>query len=102
MMWFKSLRGLLGLEKDQNCLCMIVSEQEGAEIWIGDKKTAFTTPRLVAIPLNSEVKITLKLTGHQDHSAFVRSSHNLSYFHCKLERIPLRLIRNENTANIAL
>lgn len=102
MAWFKDLRELLGIQKDEKCLCMVVSEQEGAEIWISDKKTSFVTPKLVALPKNSEIKITLKMTGHRDHSALVRSTHNLTYYHCKLERIPLKVIRNENYQSAAL
>lgn len=78
------------------CLCMVITEQEGAEIWINDKKTPFLTPKAVALPKGPESKITLKLIGHKDHTAHVRSSHTLTYYHCKLERIPLRLVSNEN------
>lgn len=101
MLWFKTLREMLTnssitvFHKNESNLCMIVSEQEGAEIWIDDKKTAYTTPRLIVIPKNSEIKITLKLIGHKDKSASVRSGNNLSYYYCNLERIPLRLIHNE-------
>lgn len=102
MAWFKNLRELLGLQKDEKCLCMVVSEQEGAEIWIDDKKTNFITPKLVALPKNTQVKITVKLIGHRDHTAYVRSGHNLTYYHCHLERIPLKLIRNESSATAAL
>lgn len=84
------------------CLCMVVSEQEGAEIWIDGKKTNYLTPKLVALPKGAEVKITVKLIGHKDHTAFVRSSHNLTYYHCNLERIPLRLIHNEVYKSAAL
>lgn len=95
MLWFRTLRELV-FHKNEPGLCMIVSEQEGAEIWIDDKKTTYTTPKLVAIPKNSDIKITIKLVGHKDHSSSVRSAHNLSYYYCNLERIPLRLIHNEN------
>ncbi|MEK2646034.1 hypothetical protein [Bdellovibrio sp. BCCA] len=95
MAWFKNLRELLGLQKNSTmCLCMVVSEQEGAEIWLNDRKTNFVTPKAVAIPKGPETKITLKLVGHKDHIAYVKSAHTLTYYHCKLERIPLRLIRN--------
>lgn len=95
MAWFKTLREFIGLNSNSMCLCMIVSEQEGAEIWIDDKKTSLCTPKVVAVPRNTEVKITLKLTGHSDHTAYVKSGHHLSYYHCKLQRIPLKLIRND-------
>lgn len=98
MAWFGNLRELLGINNNEKCLCMVVTEQEGAEIWIEGKKTAFVTPKLVALPKNCEVKITVKMIGHHDHTAVVRSSHNLTYYHCKLERIPLRLINNERSA----
>lgn len=94
MVWFKTLRELVFV-KNEPCLCMIVSEQEGAEIWINGKKTSHITPTLVTIQKNTAVKITLKLIGHKDHEASIQSTHNLSYYYCNLERIPLRLISNE-------
>ena len=93
---FKSLRDFLAYPKPARGMCMVVSEQEGAEIWIDDKKTPFQTPKMVAVLLNTDTKITLKLTGHETHTAYVKSAHRLSYYHCDLKRIPLRLITNEN------
>lgn len=96
MAWFKTLRELLGLEKPEMCLCMVISEQEGAEIWVEDQKTSYVTPKLVAIKKDHPVRITVKMIGHEPHSAVVRSSHNLTYYYCNLTRIPLRLVSNEN------
>lgn len=95
MTWFKNLRELLGLQSQEMCLCMIVSEQEGAEIWIDGKKTSFLTPKLVSIEMNRPVEITLKLLAHEPHSATVTSPHKLTYYYCNLQRIPLRLVSNE-------
>lgn len=95
MTWFKNLRELLGSPKPENCLCMVVSEQEGAEIWVNGQKTNYVTPRLVAIEKNKDTQIEVRLTGHDSHKAWVRSSHNLSYYYCNLKRIPLRLVHNE-------
>ncbi|MEK2688170.1 hypothetical protein [Bdellovibrio sp. GT3] len=95
---FKTLRDLLKVPKkpDQEMgLCMVVSEQEGAEIWVDDKLTPFITPRMVAVPINADVKIEVRLTGHRSHLAIVRAPQKLSYYYCNLERIPLRLVRNE-------
>lgn len=75
---------------------MVISEQEGAEIWVDDKFTGLHTPKAIAVPQNSEIKLTLKLIAHKDHTAHVKSGHHLSYYHCELERIPLRLISNES------
>lgn len=97
MAWFKTLRELLGLEKPEMCLCMVVSEQEGAEIWIENQKTNYVTPKLVAIKKDHPIHITIKAIGHQPHSAIVRSSHNLTYYYCNLKRIPLRLVSNESS-----
>lgn len=95
MALFKNLSELLGLKKPEMCLCMVVSEQEGAEIWVEGRKTNFTTPRLVAIAKDTPVNISVKMIGHETHSAVVRSSHSLTYYYCKLERIPLKLVSNE-------
>ncbi|MGZ3771229.1 MAG: PEGA domain-containing protein [Bdellovibrio sp.] len=94
MFLFKTLRELLFVKKDI-CLCMIVSEQEGAEIWIDGKPIGEVTPKLVSIPRNKPVKLTLKLTAHKDHVATVQSPHNLSYYYCQLQRVPLRLVNHE-------
>ncbi|WP_413557743.1 hypothetical protein [Bdellovibrio sp. HCB209] len=95
MAMFKTLRELLKHPKKDLCMCMVVSEQEGAEIWMNGEQTAVVTPRLVAIPKNEDVKIQVRMIGHEPHEALVRSSHNLSYYYCNLERIPLRLVRDE-------
>lgn len=102
MAWFTTLREFLGIQKKDDCLCMIVTEQEGSEIWINGKNTGQVTPKPVYIPKHVEVQLTLKLTGHRDHVAYLRSSSTLTYYHCRLERIPLRLIHNENCQTAAL
>ncbi|KYG67799.1 hypothetical protein [Bdellovibrio bacteriovorus] len=95
MAWFKNLKELLGFDKAPHCLCMVVSEQEGAEIWVEGKKTNYRTPKAIAIPKKKDVNITIKMVGHHDHHATVRSEHTLSYYYCNLDRVPLRLIKNE-------
>ncbi|WP_413584701.1 hypothetical protein [Bdellovibrio sp. HCB274] len=95
MPMFKTLRDLLKVPKKEMGLCMVVSEQEGAEIWVDGKPTPFITPRMIAVPLNEDVNIEVRMTGHQVHSATVRSPQKLSYYYCNLERIPLRLVRDE-------
>lgn len=92
MALFKNLRELLGAKPKEMCLCMVVSEQEGAEIWVNDQRTNYVTPKLVAIPKDESVKVEVRLVGHENHSAMVRSSHNLTYYYCNLKRIPLKLI----------
>lgn len=71
---------------------MVVSEQEGAEIWVNNEFSGELTPRAVYLKKNQENKVTLKLIGHYDHSAVLTSAHSLSYYHCSLERIPLKLV----------
>ncbi len=95
MTWFKTLREFLRIDKTPMCLCMVVSEQEGAEIWVEGQRTNYFTPKLVAIKKDHPVKITVKMIGHEPHTAVVKSSHNLTYYYCNLERIPLRLVSNE-------
>lgn len=102
MLWIKNLKKILTFQKNTKCICMIISEQEGAEIWINNKNTNCVTPKLMELPLNKETLLTLKLTGHHDHRAHVRSQHALTYYHCKLERVPLRLIHNEDYTRAAL
>jgi hypothetical protein len=92
MAWFRNLKELLGLQRYNNALCMVVSEQEGAEIWLEGKKLALVTPAMVAIPKNQDVIITVKQIGHEPHVERVRTAHSLSYFYCDLKRIPLRVI----------
>lgn len=74
---------------------MIVTEQEGAEIWINGKDTGLLTPKAIEVPRNTEVDLTLKLTAHFNHAVTIRTGHHLSYYHTKLERVPLRLISND-------
>lgn len=100
MAFFRNLREFLGLKKTDTCLCMIVSEQEGAEIWINGQPTPHQTPKAIAIPQNSEVEITLKLFAHKDHTALIRSGHHLSFYHCELERTPLRLLQGGQESSL--
>ncbi|WP_413582033.1 hypothetical protein [Bdellovibrio sp. HCB288] len=95
MALFKTLRGLLKVPKKELGLCMVVSEQEGAEIWVDGKPTPFHTPRMIAVPIREDVQIEVRMTGHQPHTAIVRAPQKLSYYYCNLERIPLRLVRDE-------
>ncbi|MGE5085171.1 MAG: hypothetical protein ACM3MG_02660 [Bacillota bacterium] len=95
MAWFKNLRELIGAPKKENGLCMVVSEQEGAEIWVNGQKTKLVTPSLIALVKDTEIEIEVCLTGHEPHKAWVRSSNTLSYYYCNLKRIPLRLVPNE-------
>lgn len=104
MTLFKNLRELLGATStapkrtagkasaDGMCLCMVVSEQEGAEIWVQGVRTNFVTPKLVAIAKDQPVDIEVRLVGHENHKASVRSSHDLTYYYCNLKRIPFKLI----------
>ena len=96
MTWFQNLRELLTFSKQDTCLCMVVSEQEGADIFVNDQATGFQTPHAIPVPRNTEVKVTLKLLAHFDHTAYIKSGHHLSYYHCQLTRVPLRLISNED------
>lgn len=75
---------------------MVITEQEGAEIWVNDKNTHMVTPQAITVPRNTEVKITLRLVGHYEHTAMVKSGHHLSYYHTKLQRVPLRLISSDS------
>lgn len=93
MAFFTNLREFLGFPKQETCLCMIVSEQEGAEIWINGERTEHLTPKAIAIPRNSEVNIMLRLYAHEDHYATIKSGHHLSFYHCELDRTPLRLVQ---------
>lgn len=97
MTLFKNLKELLQLplSKTENTLCMVVSEQEGAEIWIAGRKTKFLTPKLVAVPKNRDVLVEIRQLGFEPNRTWVRGSHNLSFHYCDLKRIPLKLVTNE-------
>ncbi len=104
MALFKNLKSFLGLSpllQDRGA-CMLVSEQEGAEIWIDGKNTKRLTPQMIAIPQMRDVKIELKLFGHETHQVTLRSSNKLSYYYCHLNRIPLRLVVNEVESSVSL
>lgn len=71
--------------------CMVVTEQEGALIFINGKNTGKRTPSLVSIPKGEEVQIELKKEGYLDHSAWIRSRHELTFYHCQLTKFKLQL-----------
>lgn len=106
MTLFKNLRDLLNAKsaEPKTCLCMVVSEQEGAEIWVEGKNTHQLTPHLVPIEKNKVVSLEIRLTGHEAHKAQVHSTHDLTYYYCNLKRVPFKLIpgglsSNENHAS---
>lgn len=102
MAWFRNLRELLGVPTGGKGLCMIISEQEGAEIWIDGRKTPYRTPRLVSLPKGRATEVTIKQVGHFPWTASLQSSEDLSYHYCDLKRIPLRVIYNDSQENAAL
>lgn len=78
--------------------CMVVTEQEGALIFINGKSTGKRTPSLVSIPKGEEVEIQLKKEGYLDHFARIRSRHELTFYHCQLTKFKLQLaVTNEDS-----
>ena len=71
---------------------MIVSDPCGAEIWINQKKSKWVTPALIELPLNEEAEIHLHKEHYKAHRAWIRSSHELSFYYRTLEKIKLVLI----------
>lgn len=78
-------------------VCMIVSEPDGAEIWINQKKTKWVTPALVQLPLNAESEVHLKKDHYKIHQAWIRSSHELSFYYRALEKIKLVVIHSSSS-----
>ena len=76
-------------------VCMIVSDPEGAEIWLNSKKTKWVTPALIQIPLNQETMIELKKETFLTTKSWIRSSHELSFYYKNLEKFKLTLINPE-------
>ena len=71
---------------------MIVSDPCGAEIWINQKKTHWVTPALIQLPLNQEAEIHLRKDHYEPHKAWIRSSHDLSFYYRTLKKINLVLV----------
>lgn len=83
------------------CACMVVTEQEGAHIFVNGKDTGKITPSLVSIPQGKEVQVQLKKEGYLDHSAWVRSKHELTFYHCQLQKFKLKLaVSNEDSMGL--
>lgn len=81
--------------------CMVVTEQEGAHIFVNGKDTGKLTPSLVSIPQGKEVQVQLKKEGYLDHSAWVRSKHELTFYHCQLQKFKLKLaVVNEDSMGL--
>ncbi len=97
MKMISSLRNLLGLEKKEYSSCMIVTEQEGAEIWINDENTFKVTPSLIQIEQNKEVSLMLKFHGHETHCVNLFTDKPRSFYYTELNRIPLRLVKVQET-----
>lgn len=89
---FKNLKELIQWPKKEKCLCMVVSEQEGAEIWVNGRFTGATTPQLIPVYKNQDVLLEVKQRGYETHRVSLRSPQQLSFHYCDLQRIPLRLV----------
>ena len=76
-------------------LCMVVSDQENAKIYINDKDTLKITPSLIKIPLNREVKINLVKHGYEDHEAFIRGKNELSFYYADLKKFEFKILTQE-------
>lgn len=97
MKMISSLRHLLGLEKKEYSSCMIVTEQEGVEIWIHGENTFKVTPSLIQIEQNKEVPLKLKFHGHETHFVNLFTDKPRSFYYTELQRIPLRLVKVQET-----
>lgn len=97
MNMFSSLRSLLGLEKKEYSNCMIVTEQEGAEIWLHGENTFKVTPALIKIEQNKEIPLALKYHGHETHFVHLLTDKPRSFYYTDLKRTPLRLIKCQET-----
>ncbi len=76
---------------------MVVSDPDGAEIWINKKKTKWVTPALVQLPLNAEAEVQLKKEHYLTHKAWIRSSHELSFYYRTLEKIKLSVVTSRDS-----
>jgi len=79
-------------------VCMVVSDPEGAEIWVNGKKTKWVTPALVELPLSEETHLILKKNLFKDHEAWIRSQHELSFYFRALEKFHLRVVRGPSSS----
>ena len=71
---------------------MVVSEPEGAEIFVDGKNSNILTPGLVPLPLDFEMSLTLKKPGYEEIRVWVKSKHRLSFHYSQLSRTQLKLI----------
>ncbi|MEK6773256.1 MAG: hypothetical protein AABY64_04900 [Bdellovibrionota bacterium] len=76
---------------------MLVSDPDGAEIWINQKKTKWVTPALVQLPLNAEAEVQLKKEHYLIHKAWIRSSHELSFYYRTLEKLKLSVVTSNHS-----
>lgn len=97
MNMLSSLRSMLGLEKKEYSNCMIVTEQEGVEIWINEENTFKVTPALIKIELGKETSLKLKLHGHETHFVNLYTDKPCSFYYTELTRTPLRLVTFQET-----
>ncbi|MCB0369246.1 MAG: PEGA domain-containing protein [Bdellovibrionales bacterium] len=89
---FDRIHGFRHFFQKEDSVCMIVSEQENALIYINGKDSYKKTPSLIKIPKGQEIKMTLKKDGFQDHIALIKSNHELSFYHCRLVKNTLKLV----------
>lgn len=80
--------------------CMVVSEPEGAEIFVEGQSVGTFTPGLVQMDLDREVRFTLKKNGYESKTVVVKSQSQLSFFYTELEKNKLRLVSDESVQGL--
>lgn len=74
----------------------VVTEQEGAEIWLNGENTGMLTPARVLVPATRPYRLLLSYPAHEDHEVELVTSSEKSFYYANLERRPLRLLINSD------
>ncbi len=73
---------------------MLVSEQEGAEIWINNKNSGLKTPAFVKVRQHEVNLIRLRKPGYQDHVVSLVSRQPTTYYYTSLKRPVFYVVPN--------
>jgi hypothetical protein len=75
-------------------VCMLVTEQEGADIYIDRQSTGLKTPALVQVSIGKSMHVEFAKPGYKGHAVEIMSRNGASYYYAKL-RPALRLIPSQ-------
>ncbi len=83
---------LYQMRSQKSGVCMIVVEQDDAQIYLDDRLIKSPSPAFIPIQLNRTHHVVIRKLGYEDHHVDLVSRQKTTYYYANLEPIKLHLI----------